>query len=173
MNHRVLLPLLALASCGWFATPDSGSVPGSDPAASGELANEDPAAKLPKCKPADYKESRGASPWKVGDATTSGWKVTAVDESNVEFIRVTFDKAGAPSTLEIAFNEAGEGEWATKDYRLMPAPDTTAPDDLLNDAIAKLKSWQSTQTEPFVKKKAGVEDLYADLPPCGPDGKPL
>lgn len=161
-------------ACGWFAGSQTPTATGgTDPAASGELASEDPADKLPKCKPTDLKESRGTPPWKVGDKTPGGWSVTAVDTANVEYIRVTFQKDAGAHTVEIAFNEGGEGDWSTKDYRLMPAPDQTPPEDLLNEAIAHLRSWQSSQTEPFVKKKAGIDDPYADLPPCGPDGKPL
>jgi uncharacterized iron-regulated membrane protein len=165
---RAVFLTLTLSSCTWLAGDTA--VVQSDPAA----VQEDPAAVLPKCKPVDYKDTRGEVPWKVGDASAGGWAITAIDASNVEFVRVTFKKGDVEQALEIAFNEAGPGDWSTKDYRLMPAPSVEADPALLTDAMAMLKASQDAQTgPPFVVRKQGVNDPYAGLPPCGPDGNPL
>lgn len=160
------LPLLLFTACSWFAA--------SEPAATADATRpgQDPADLLPKCRPADAVETRGEVPFKVGASTPGGWTVTAVDVTNVEYIRVTFKKEATETSVEIAYNEAGEGDWATKDYKLMPAPAQTPPDDLLKEVIGQLREWQGKQTQPFVTKKAGIIDPYLGLPPCGGDGQP-
>lgn len=161
MNPRVLLSLL-LASCGWFASP---TPVGGD-------ASADAAALLPRCRPPNSEPARGETPWKQGQALASGWTVSALELDNPEYIRVAFTKGAETTKIEVAYNEAGEGEWATKRYRLMPAPDHNPPEDLLKEAMATLKAADAGGA-PLVTKKVGVVDPYAGLPDCGPDGNPI
>lgn len=167
-SPRVALLLVTLGACRWLSTEPAAVV-----TADGTPA-QDPADRLPKCKPTDLKEERGAVPWTAGATSPGGWSVTEVDGSNTEFVRMTLSKDGQTGTVEIAYNEAAPGDWATKDYRLMPAPDTEPPQALLDEAMAMLRAAQDAQSgAPFVKRRRGIDDPYADLPPCGPDGKPI
>ena len=174
-----VLPMLALTTfvgltlpaCGWFATPDPVETQTEPPPTEVE---EDPAANMPKCRPASAVQQRGKIPYTVGESTPGGWAVTAVEAENFEFIRVGFSKGGTETMIEIAYNEGEEGDWATASYRLMPAPEHEPPPDLLKEAIENLRAWQASHgDDPFVMKKEGVIDEYDGLPPCGPDGKPL
>jgi hypothetical protein len=150
-------------ACGWLAgtstpvDPTTG-IP-ADPAAAA-----DPNA--PTCRPKEA-DARGAAPWKVGDVTASGWTVTEVASDNVEFARFTFTKDGTATQVEVAFNEAGAGDWATERYKLMPAPEATPPEALLTEAIAHLRTFAAAETgAPFVRRREGVQDPYEGLPPC-------
>jgi hypothetical protein len=167
----LLLAAAALPSCGWFAPADPTVEKSAPPAA---LENQDPAALLPKCRPADAVVQRGEVPFKVGEATASGWAISEVNTENVEYIRIAYTKDGNSTMVEIAFNEGTEGDWSTAAYRLMPAPGHEPPPDLLQEVMGTLKSWQTSQSgTPFVVKKAGVVDPYDGLPPCGADGLPM
>lgn len=152
----ITVTLAGSTACSWFAA-------WQDPNVTTDGAAVD--AK-PTCRPKEL-DARGAPPWKVGDTTPGGWKVSAVDVANMEFIRVGFEKAGATHTLEIRFNEAGPGDWATDKYQLMPAPDQVPPEDLLADAIGQLKAFSAAESgTPFVKKVAAEQDPFFGLPPC-------
>lgn len=153
----VALLLAAAPACGWFASGDGTSM----------FVEPKPEDAGPTCRPKEL-DARGTPPWKVGDTTPSGWKVSNVDTTNLEFIRVTFEKADQKSTLEVAFNADGTaGDWSTEKYRLMPAPDQTPPEELLNDAMAQLKAHAAAETgAPFVRRTEGVVDVYEGLPPC-------
>lgn len=160
--YRLALPaalLVASSACGWLAgTATSPTNPDGTPAA--------PVVDGPTCRPKEA-DARGAPPWKVGDATPSGWAVTAVDVSHMEYVRVTFTKAEVSTTLELAYNEAGAGDWATERYKLMPAPDATPPEELLNEAITHLRAFAAAEVgDPFVKRSEGVIDPFEGLPPC-------
>lgn len=160
------LPLLLLVGCGWFAS--STPVPGTDPSA-------DPSALLPTCRPANAPEGggpRGEPPWKAGQALASGWSVSAVETDNAEYIRVVFTRGADTTKIEVAYNEGGPGDWATARYRLMPAPDQTPPEDLLQEAMTTLRAADAGSGPPFVIKRVGVVDPYAGLPPCAPAGTP-
>ena len=157
----------ALGGCHWFAAPATDT---AAPAA--EAPTEDPAALLPKCRPADAVDTRGEIPFKEGATTASGWTISKVAADNWEFIHVTLTKDGVTTTLEVAFNEGAEGDWATRDYRLMPAPEQEPPEPLLLETIETLRAWQAQQTEPFVEKKKDVIDPYLGLPPCDANGQP-
>lgn len=171
LSPLALLLLTSLPACGWFASPDPTAEQSAAPV---EQENQDPAANMPKCRPTDAVEQRGEIPFKQGEATPSGWAVSQVNAENFEYIRVSYTKAGTETIVEIAFNEGVEGDWATSDYRLMPAPGNEPPAELLTDIMASLRAWQTTHDDtPFVVKKAGVLDPYVGLPPCGPDGKPI
>lgn len=152
----VTFALISSSACSWFAA-------WQDPNVKPGAAAVD---EKPTCRPKEL-DARGAPPWKVGDTTPGGWKVAAVDVTNMEYIRVGFEKGGVSSTLEVAFNEAGPGDWSTDKYKLMPAPDQTPPDALLTDAMAQLKTFAAAETGvPFVKKVASEQDPYFGLPPC-------
>lgn len=156
-----VMPLL-LVGCGWFASATP--TPATD-------AGADLAALLPRCRPPNATPARGEVPWKAGQTTASGWTVSAVEADNEEYVRVGFTKGAENTKIEVAYNEAGVGDWSTTRYRLMPAPDQTPPEELLNEAMATLKAADGAGA-PFVTKKVGVIDPYAGLPDCGPDGNP-
>lgn len=167
--------MLGVAGCSWFntsgsdgsATAEGANVP--QVAAEEPVAEEDPATENPTCRPAGTEPTRGEVPFVVGSEAVPGWSVTAVDTTNLEFIRVTVAKDGVTAELEIAYNEAGPGDWSTRDYRLMPAPEQEPPEELLVAMMARLKTHQADQSgEAFVKKRAGVADPYDGLPPCEP-----
>lgn len=162
----------ASSACGWFA----GAPPTTSPP-----ATEDPAALRPTCRPAEAVVKRGELPWTTGMTTGAGWQVAAITPQEVtdpghwpEYTRVSFKKDAVETAVEIAYNDAGPGDWSTQSYRLMPAPDQTPPDDLLQDVIATLRTWDAAHADaPFVGKRAGVTDPYEGLPPCAPGEAPL
>ena len=119
-----------------------------------------------KCRPATL-DKRGDFLWAPGHTTAQGWKVTTVDDSHIEFIRIGFEKGGTTTTLEVAFNEDGPGDWATEKYRLMPAPGETPPEDLLLDAIGELRAHaKNPEDDAFVRRSEGLDGRYEGLPPC-------
>jgi hypothetical protein len=171
MRRFNTLPLsiafLACVGCSWFASP-------STPTTAADIPATDPAANLPKCRPADAVETRGEVPFKEGATTPGGWKVAKVDASNFEFVNITYAKDGAEHILEVKYNDGKEQDWATTDYRLMPAKDQAdPPEPLLTEVMDQLKAWQASQKAPFVKKTEGKVDPYDGLPPCGPNGEPI
>lgn len=120
----------------------------------------------PTCRPKSA-TTRGELPYSVGDTTTSGWTVTAIDDEHLEYIRVAFEKGEDSTELEFAFNDDGAGDWATDRYRLMPAPEAEPPEPLLEDAIDHLRNFAAAHPDdPFVRRTEGVEDPYEGLPPC-------
>lgn len=156
----IVLTLASSAACGWFAS--SGDEVYLSP-------EEVEGAGRPTCRPkdADPKAKVGTAPWSVGDATPGGWTVTAVDADHPEFVRVTFDKEGTASTLEIAYSDGTVGDWSTAHHKLMPAPSEEPPADLLDEAMAQLRAYDaSADAKPFVQRVEGVEDPYDGLPPC-------
>lgn len=153
--------ILALTACGWFSGGESAVYEGATTA--------EGAAGGPTCRPQAL-DNRGEMPWAVGDTTTSGWTVSAVDVEHLEYVRFTFGKDGTTSTLEIAYNDDGAGDWSTDRYRLMPAPEEEPPEALLEDAIAHLRTFAAANDgTPFVRKTEGVDDPYVGLPPCTDD----
>jgi hypothetical protein len=158
-----LTTLTALPACGWFASSTPADVPA-----------EDPALEAPKCRPADAVKQRGEVPFKEGATTPGGWKITKVDASIFERVVVSFTKDTTESILEIKFNDGGEADWSTQDYRLMPAENQAdPPGELLDEVMGQLRAWQASQTRPFVMKEKDVVDPFDGLPPCGPDGNPI
>lgn len=157
----IALALALLPACGWL----SGALDPAQPGAAG-TAEGTAEADRPTCRPKEL-DARGEPPWKVGDTTPGGWSVTAVDTAHVEFVRVTFAKAGVETQLELAYNDKGPSDWATERYRLMPAPEATPPQELLDEAIAHLRAFTAAESgAPFVKRSEGVQDPYEGLPPC-------
>lgn len=159
----VTLGLAGSVACGWFAGSSDSAIY-IDPTTGEAVEGGD--ADAVKCRPKEL-DARGAPPYAVGDTTPSGWTVTAVDADHVEYVRVAFDKAGTATELEFAHNADGPGDWSTDKYKLMPAPEATPPEELLQDAIARLREHAASESgPPFVKRSEGVQDPYEGLPPC-------
>lgn len=175
---HLLLGAALIAGCG-TSTSDSGSsgtaAKGGQNAPGEPEAVPDPAAERPKCRPEGMDAAPTTPiPWSEGAAGASGWKVASIDRSNHEFVRVSFEKDGASTQIEVAYNADGPGDWSTDAYRLMPAPDATPPEDLLNEQIALLREWNGKSGhEAFVSKREGAEDAFAGLPPCDAAGMPI
>lgn len=153
----VALAIAALSACGWMAGV-------SGPGATSDDGSDAPAG--PTCRPKEL-DARGDAPWKVGDTTPGGWSVTAVDAEHAEFVRITLTKEGVETQIELAYNDQGPSDWATERYRLMPAPEATPPQELLDEAMAHLRAFTAAESgAPFVKRSEGVQDPYEGLPPC-------
>ncbi len=152
----------ALPACGWLSGAMDPEAVEAVPVEGVEVADPN----KPTCRPAEL-DARGEFPWKVGDATPGGWAVTAIDSSHVEFLRVTFEKEGTSTSVELAYNDKGASDWATERYRLMPAPDATPPQELLAEAMVHLKAFAAAESGPaFVRRSEGTQDPYEGLPPC-------
>lgn len=156
---RLLVPALLLAfgtGCGWLSgTTDPALVPESTAT-----------ADAPACRPATTSK-RGPAPWKVGD-TLASWEVTAVDDSHLEFARFTLTQGESKTVLEVAFHDGEAGDWTTERTRLMPAPGEEPPQDVLQAAIAHLRTFDAAHaSDPaYVQRTEGQHDPYAGLPPC-------
>jgi hypothetical protein len=171
---RLLLPTALLATllgCGWLAQPQQLPT---------EEGSEDPAANMPKCRPAGALAKRVDPPWSKGMSTGAGYQVTHVTFQETtdpghspEYVRVGFKKGAVETALEIAYNAGEPSDWSTANYRLMPAPEQEPPQDLLDEAIGTLRKWDTANPKArFVQKREGLIDPYEGLPPCKADGTP-
>jgi len=154
--------LCSLAACTWFAAPNQ-EQPGEEVA---------PEEKGPVCRPPSAKVVRGTIPWKEGQQTDAGYTVGTIAADNFEFIRVAFSKGDEKTTLEVAFNEEGAGDWSTERYRLMPAPGEEPSELLLTETMGTLKAVDQPDAPAFVFRREGVVDPYEGLPDCAPGQDP-
>jgi|GEM_PF-5538630 len=94
-------------------------------------------------------------PWRVGDKLTDGWSVSA-EVRHSEYILLKMENAGRQVEIEIVFNEAGPGEWATRHYRVQPAKGSNPPESLLISVMNTLRQFEEqNEDKPFVSRVSG------------------
>ncbi len=100
-------------------------------------------------------------PFDKGEIIADGWQVLKINK-HAEFVRIELVNSGEKTGLEIAANKDGNpSEWATKQYRLQPAPEKFPPEGLLLATMEILKKHEVSNSDPFV---SSAEDKKSPPP---------
>ena len=98
-------------------------------------------------------------PWKVGDTPVAPWKVAGVTE-HPEFVRFALTDGSRKTEVEVTFSAGAPGPFATRLYRIQPAPGAGPGADAellgrLRDELARLEAAPGHQ--PFVSRLERVD----------------
>ena len=99
-------------------------------------------------------------PWQKGQELVPGWRIVGL-ESQTEFVRFRLKGASGEHVVEVTYNSGLPGEWATRSYRVQPAPGENPPLPLLSAVLGKLQQLDAQpEQKPFVTRHV----LYKPTP---------
>ena len=103
-------------------------------------------------------------PIKKGDSLGEGWVVGELTR-HPEYIRFSLTRQGERTEIEVTFHNGPPSTWATRHYRIQPAPSAQPPESLLKRVKERIAAWEDKQTEapPLVKKTRLLQATHAPL----------